>query len=110
MTAGGRRRCNRAKELWTKLPLVYREQATFRTDQYDAYTGVIPAERQKAITKKARKTTHIERCNNLLRQRVSRLVRETLSLSKKVAYHIGTIKYFTCSYNLTRTTAIAFPV
>lgn len=31
-----------------------------------------------------------------LRQRVSRLVRETLSLSKKLANHIGAIKYFIC--------------
>src|SRR6266571_6127895 len=42
-----------AKALWVNIPLVYREQATFHTDQYDAYTGVIPAERHKAITKKA---------------------------------------------------------
>ncbi len=78
-----------AKELWAKIPLVYREQATFHTDQYDAYTGVIPAERHKAITKHARKTNHIERFNNTLRQRVSRLVRDTLAFSKKLVNHIG---------------------
>jgi insertion element IS1 protein InsB len=44
-----------AKELWAALPEIYREQATFHTDQYTAYIGVIPAERHKAITKKARK-------------------------------------------------------
>ena len=99
-----------AKALWAKIPLVYREQATFHTDQYDAYTGVIPAEQHKAITKHARKTNHIERFNNTLRQRVSRLVRETLSFSKKLARHIGAIKYFICHYNLTRTTAAALPV
>jgi insertion element IS1 protein InsB len=64
------------------------------TDQYDAYHGVIPAERHKAITKKARKTNHIERFNNTLRQRVSRLVRETLSFSKILENHIGAIKFF----------------
>jgi len=37
--------------------------------------GVIPAEQHRAITKKARKTNHIERFNNTLRQRVARLVR-----------------------------------
>src|SRR5687768_5453732 len=84
---GGRSR-DSAIVLWAKIPLVYREQATFHTDQYDAYTGVIPAERHKAITKKARKTNHIERFNNTLRQRVSRLVRDTLSFSKKLANHI----------------------
>jgi IS1 family transposase/transposase-like protein len=99
-----------AKALWAKLPSVYREQATFHTDQSDAYTGVIPAERHKAITKKVRKTNHIERFNNTLRQRVSRLVRETLSFSKKLANHIGAIKYFICHYNLMRVAAAALPV
>ena len=99
-----------AKALWAKLPLVYQEQATFHTEQYDAYTGVIPVERHKVITKHARKTNHIERFNDTLRQRVSRLVRETLSFSKKLAHHIGAIKYFICHYNLTRTTVAALPV
>ena len=105
----GDRSRDSAKELWAKIPLIYREQATFHTDQYDAYTGVIPPDRHKAITKKARKTNHLERFNNTLRQRVSRLVRETLSFSKKLAHHIGAIKYFICHYNLTRAAA-ALPV
>ena len=54
---------------------------------------MIPAEQHRAITKQARKTNHIERFNNTLRQRVSRLVRETLSFSKTLADHIGAIKY-----------------
>ena len=102
----GDRSRDSAKQLWAKIPLVYREQATFYTDQYDAYTGVIPAERHKAITKHARKTNHIERFNNTLRQHVSRLVRETLLFSKKLAHHIGAIKYFICHYNLTRAAAL----
>ena len=81
-------------------------QATFHTDQYAVYKGVIPAEQHRAITKHARKTNHIERFNNTLRQRVSRLVRETLSFSKKLANHIGAIKYFICHYNLTRRGAL----
>lgn len=104
----GNRSRDSAKELWAKMPWVYREQATFHTDQYDAYTGVIPAERHQAITKHARKTNRIERFNNTLRQRVSRLVRDTLSFSKKLAHHIGAIKYFICYYNLMR--AAALPV
>jgi hypothetical protein len=59
----------------------------------------------KAITKKARKTNHIERFNNTLRQRVSRLVRSALSFSKKLDNHIGAIQYFICHYNLTRARA-----
>jgi insertion element IS1 protein InsB len=65
-------------------------------------------ERHRAITKKARQTNHIERLNNTLRQRVSRLVRETLSFSKNLAHHIGAIKCFICHDNLAR--AAALPV
>ena len=102
----GDRSRDSANGLWAKIPLVYREQATFHTDQYEAYTGVIPAERHRAITKKARQTNHLERVNTTLRQRVSRLVRETLSFSKKLAKHIGAIKHCICHDNLTRTTAL----
>ena len=66
---------------------------------------MIPATQHRAISKLARKTNHIERFNNTLRQRVSRLVREALSFSKKLANHIGTIKMFICHYNLTRAAA-----
>jgi IS1 family transposase len=53
-----------------------------------------------------RKTNHLERFNNTLRQRVSRLVRETLSFSKKLANHIGAIKLFICHYTLTKVPAL----
>jgi insertion element IS1 protein InsB len=102
----GDRSRDSAKDLWAKIPLIYREQATFHTDQYDAYRGVIPPDRHKAMTKKARKPTHIERFNKTLRQRVSRLVRETLSCSKKLGNHIGAIKFFICRYNLARVAAL----
>jgi insertion element IS1 protein InsB len=65
----------------------------------------IPAAQHKAISKLARKTNHIARFNNTLRQRVSRLVRAALSFSKKLANHIGALKLFICHYNLTRATA-----
>jgi insertion element IS1 protein InsB len=74
----------------------------FYTDQYVGYEGVLPAAQHRAISKLARKTNHSERFNNTLRQRVPRLVRETLSLSKKLSNHFGAIKFFICDYNLTR--------
>jgi len=94
-----------ARGLWKKMPEAYRQQAIFYTDQYVVYEGVIPACQHRRISKLARKTNHMERFNNTLRQRVSRLVRETLSFSKKLANHIGAIKYFICHYNLTRAAA-----
>ena len=93
-----------AEQLWAKIPQAYRQYATFYTDQYVVYEKVIPAAQHRAISKLARKTNHIERFNNTLRQRVSRLVRDALSFSKKLANHIGAIKLFICHYNLTRTT------
>jgi insertion element IS1 protein InsB len=102
----GDRSRDSAKQLWANIARGYREQAIFHTDQYEASQGVIPPAQHKAITKHARKTNHIERFNNMLRQRVSRLVRETLPFSKKLANHIGAIKYFICHYNLTKATAL----
>jgi insertion element IS1 protein InsB len=94
-----------AKRLWAKLPHAYRQHATFYTDQYVVYAGVIPAAQHRAISKPARTTNHLERFNNTLRQRVSCLVREALSFSKKLANHIGAIKLFICHYNLMRAAA-----
>jgi insertion element IS1 protein InsB len=94
-----------AKRLWAKIPATYRQHARFYTDQYVVYAGVIPAAQHRAISKLARKTHHIERCNNTLRQRVSRLVRAALSFSKKLVNHIGAITMFICHSNLTRAAA-----
>jgi insertion element IS1 protein InsB len=46
------------------------------------YEEVFPSKRHKAVGKETGKTNHIERFNNTLRQRISRLVRKTLSFSK----------------------------
>jgi insertion element IS1 protein InsB len=45
------------------------------------------------------KTSYIERFNNTLKQRVSRLVRKTLSFSKSLENHVGDIWYFVNYYN-----------
>jgi insertion element IS1 protein InsB len=94
-----------AKELWAKIPLAYCQQATFYTDQYVVYEGVIPPAQHRAISKLARKTNHLERFNNTLRQRVSRLVHEALSFSKRLANHLGAIQLFICRYNPTKAAA-----
>jgi insertion element IS1 protein InsB len=53
-------------QLWAKVPEVYQRQVVFHTDLYEVYKGVIPPERHKPITRKARKTNHIERFNSTL--------------------------------------------
>ena len=89
-----------AQALWKLIPENYRRHATFYTDGWGAYEGVIPAKQHRVVKKQKRITNHIERFNCTLRQRVSRLVRKSLSFSKKLANHIGAIKYFICHYNL----------
>ncbi len=88
-----------ARKLWQRIPPAYRERATFYTDDWEAYKGVIPAARHQVSAKGSGYTNGVERFNRTLRQRVSRLVRDTLSFSKKLANHIGAIKYFICHYN-----------
>jgi hypothetical protein len=55
------------------------------------YEGVIPAAQHRAISKLARQTNHLERFNNTLRQRVSRLgvavqsvLKRTVSGARKI--------------------------
>jgi insertion element IS1 protein InsB len=100
--------------LWQSLPPVYRQYAVCYTDFWEgasspavqrqesvavAYERVIPQSRHRAVSKNTGKTSLIERFNCTLRQRVSRLVRDTLSFSKKLDNHIGAIWYFIHSYN-----------
>ena len=101
----GDRSRERAKALWATLPEVSQDHTTFHTDHYEIYSGVMPAERPKAITKHARETHHRERCNNILGQRLARLVRATLSFSKKGENRLGAITCFICHSNLERTAA-----
>ena len=89
-----------ALKLWHSLPPVYRQCAICYTDFWDAYQRVIPEKRHKAVDKDSGKTNHVERLNNTMRQRVSRLVRKTLSFSKKLKKHIGAIWYFIHHYNV----------
>lgn len=88
-----------AQGLWASLPGVYRQCAVAYTDFWSAYEEVLPSQRHQALGKESGKTSYIERFNCTLRQRVSRLVRKTLSFSKKVENHIGAIWYFVHHYN-----------
>jgi insertion element IS1 protein InsB len=95
-----------AERLWANLPAVYRERAMFYTDHYIVYKRVVPPAQHRAISKYARTTNHVERFNCTLRQRISWLVRSTLSFSKNLANHIGAITYFICHYNVTMCAAL----
>jgi IS1 family transposase len=88
-----------AQALWDSLPGVYRQCAVSYTDFWESYAQIFPRSRHRPVEKKSGKTTYIERLNNTIRQRVSRLVRKTLSFSKKLENHIGAIWLFVHHYN-----------
>jgi IS1 family transposase len=88
-----------AQALWESMTDFYYQSATFYNDFWEAYQGIFPKGCHQAVGKETGKTNHIERVNCTLRQRVSLLVRKTLSFSKKLENHIGAIWYFIYHYN-----------
>jgi insertion element IS1 protein InsB len=95
----GDRSRDSARVLWASMPAIYRQCAQVFTDAWEAYETVIPAKRHRIVGKETGLTSYIERFNNTLRQRVSRLVRKTLSFSKKQENHVGAIWNFIHDYN-----------
>lgn len=95
----GNRTRESARKLWSKLPKVCRDSATCYTDFWEAYEQVIPENQHRPVSKDSGETNHIERFNNTLRQRVSRLVRKGLSFSKSFFNHCSAIWYFIHHYN-----------
>jgi insertion element IS1 protein InsB len=95
----GPRTIDSAQKLWESLPELFREGATFCTDFLAAYKRIFTQENHHQGGKDIGFVNHLERFNNTLRQRCSRLVRKTLSFSKNIDLHIGAIQYFICHYN-----------
>jgi IS1 family transposase len=105
----GDRSGDSAQKLWQSLPAIYRQCAVIYTDFYSSYPLVLPRKRHRAVGKETGKTNYIERFNCTLRQRVSRLVRKTLSFSKKLENHIGAIWNFIHHYNASLPARSSFP-
>ena len=95
----GNRDRDAAEEFWKSLPPVYRQCAVCYSDYWSAYEEVFPQKRHRPVGKESGMTNHIERFNLTMRQRISRLVRKTLSFSKKLENHIGAIWNFVHHYN-----------
>ena len=83
--------------LFYSIPKSLREKALVFTDDFPSYKQVFQKGQLQQEGKK--NTRYIERLNNTLRQRCSRLVRKTLSFSKKWENHYYAIKYFLVQYN-----------
>ena len=69
------------KRMWRKLPYEYLKCNSF-SDFWKSY-NCLPAVTHKKVGKETGETAHIERLNNTIRQRFSRMVRKSLSFSKK---------------------------
>lgn len=69
------------KRFWRKLPYEYQVCQSY-SDFWKSY-NCLPSETHHLVGKDTGLTNHIERLNNTIRQRFSRLVRKTLSFSKK---------------------------
>lgn len=85
--------------LWQRIPDSYKGGVSF-TDLWDSYCGVVPPEQHVPSLKKEGQTNHIERFNLTLRQSVARLVRKTLSFSKKLLPLLRALRAFFVAYNL----------
>ena len=86
-----------AQKLFDKLPDRLRSNCQFATDYWEAYYQTIPHEQHrpsKALT------YFIEGWFTGVRARVSRLVRRSVSFSKKLENHIAAIGYFFWQRNL----------
>ena len=91
----GQRTC---RLLWGRIPGAYKTDLLF-TDFWDAYQKVLPQEQHRASGKGEGQTSHAERFNNVLRQRLARFVRQTLSFSKIEAMHENRLRLFLNEYN-----------
>ena len=93
---GGRSKMD-AEQLLAKLPPGLRQNCQFMTDYWKAYCQTIPSHQHQASKAK---TYFIEGYFAGVRARVSRLVRRSLSFSKKLANHVAAIGYLLWQRNL----------
>lgn len=87
-----------ALKLWKKVPDELKT-SYFETDAHEAYKTIIPPQQHK-VGKHL--TYFIEGFNATIRARVSRLVRKSLSFSKKDIWHNLAIAWFFWQLNLER--------
>ncbi len=84
--------------LWQRVPKRYKRCLLY-SDFWDAYQKVLPDEQHEATGKGAGQTCHVERFNNILRQRLGRFVRKTLSFSKCDLMHELCLRLFLHEHN-----------
>jgi len=85
--------------LWKRLLKSYKA-TFFYSDFWEASQKVLPDAQHQATGKGEGQTCHIERYNNIIRQRLGRFVRKTLSFSKCDQMHEMCLRIFLHEHNL----------
>ena len=88
-----------AASLWESLSEDCKKNGIFFTDGLAPYEKVFPAERHRIVSKGSGKTSHIERLNLTFRQRLSALVRKTVSFSRSIENLTASVWRFIQDYN-----------
>ena len=94
----GDRSAESARALRERIPPDYRCRAS-RRDCWLAYEEVFPKRTHRLCAKSEGETSHVERWNCTLRQRLGRFVRRTLSFSKCDRMHDLALRLFIHAYN-----------
>ncbi|MEM1096753.1 MAG: IS1 family transposase [Bacteroidota bacterium] len=84
------------KALWRKLPWRYQKSQSY-SDLWRSYNCLLDHE---MVGKGAGHMCHVERFNGVLRHRFSRMVRRSLSFSKKLSMLHLHLKWWMYGYNL----------
>ena len=94
----GDRSDDSCRELWKRIPDAYKKCCSY-SDFWAAYQKVFSSDTHQSVGKESGETSHVERWNNTLRQRLARFVRKTLSFSKSDVYHEAVLKLYLHYYN-----------
>ena len=86
------------RQLWVRIPDAYKKCCSY-SDFWSTYQKVFSSATHQSVGKESGETSHVERWNNTLRQRLARFVRKTLSFSKSDVYHDAVLKLYLHYYN-----------
>ena len=83
----GTRGTTTARRLWQQLPSAYRRATWYFSDEWPAYSQVLPPEAHRPSAKGSGQTSIVEAVNCSLRQKCAVLVRKTCSFSRSLSMH-----------------------
>jgi IS1 family transposase len=90
----GKRDQTGAQGLWDSMRAVYRQCAVSYTDFWSVYGSVFSQKRHRAVGKDTGLTNYIERFNNTMRQKISRLGKKLFHFPKNSPIILGLFGIF----------------